>query len=195
MPAAAFTPHQWPYASVYYGPVLYALPIPDLNSATPQAGANWKFALNVDKSLQGSDITPVIGTMPSTWNWPLASPFKLRVPVSAFNWNPGAYTALPTSTVTGTKDTTVDFVPYGCTYFRISMLPVTAKATAVMPGALRGQIQKQAGLSTMRMFSIDGRAVRLSASERNAAMFRSMHPGCYIVNPEGSRPSRMAIVR
>ena len=195
MPAAAFTPHQWPYASVYYGPVLYALPIPDLNSATPQAGANWKFALNVDKSLQGSDITPVIGTMPSTWNWPLASPFKLRVPVSAFNWNPGAYTALPTSTVTGTKDTTVDFVPYGCTYFRISMLPVTAKATAVMPGALRGQIQKQAGLNTMRMFLIDGRAVRLSASERNAAMFRSMHPGCYIVNAEGSRPSRMVIAR
>jgi len=142
--------------------------------------------------------------MPSPWTWPLASPVKLRVPVSSFNWNPGPFTALPASTVTDAKDTTVDFVPYGCTYFRISMLPVTAKAwappaTRAMPGTVpptyRSRLQRQTSLSGARILTLDGRVVVQSGSGRNAAAIRALRPGCYIVDAQQDGLSRMTTVR
>lgn len=68
--------------------------------------------------------------MPHHWDWPLEAPLVLKVPVQAFDWNPTDTHALPDRPVTGTASELVRLVPYGCTKFRVSMFPVTARAWA-----------------------------------------------------------------
>ena len=68
------------------------------------------------------------GTMPPKWDWPLAAPLALTVPGQAFDWNPTDAQALPNAPVAGNRAETLRLVPYGCTKFRISMFPVTARA-------------------------------------------------------------------
>jgi uncharacterized protein len=113
------------YASVYYGPVLFALPIPytkDLN--TPDSSAKWKYALETQGNILGSDITVEHKPMPARWNWPVESPIQLHVNVVGFDWNGKA---LPVKPVTsgGIASEKVTLIPYGCTQFRVSMFPVT----------------------------------------------------------------------
>jgi hypothetical protein len=114
-----------PYASVSYGPLLFALPIPDTKDAnTPDPAARWKFALDV----QEPGLTVERGVMPPTWDWPLASPLKVRANAREIAWNPDPKDPrLPPSPVAKAKPAEpVTLVPYGCTKFRISMFPVTA---------------------------------------------------------------------
>ena len=116
-----------PYASVSYGPLLFALAIPDTTDEnTPDPAARWKFALDV----QTPGITVERQAMPQHWNWPLTSPLQLRANAVAIDWNPTlAKPQLPNVTVPQLKPAEkITLVPYGCTKFRISMFPVIAPA-------------------------------------------------------------------
>ncbi len=78
-----------PYASVSYGPLLFALPIPDVGGPnTPDPNARWKYALDVQGETLGQDIVVERQAMPGKWDWPLASPLKLRAHGVAIDWNP-----------------------------------------------------------------------------------------------------------
>ena len=80
-----------PYASVSYGPLLFALPIPDTQGPnTPDPAAAWKYALDVQGEKLEHDIVVERQPMPAKWDWPLASPLKLRVNGVAIDWNPTA---------------------------------------------------------------------------------------------------------
>ncbi len=116
-----------PYASISYGPLLFALPIPDTKDAnTPDPATPWKFALDV----QNPNITVERQPMPAKWNWPLESPLKLQANAVTIDWNPSLkMPRLPDMPVVGQKPSgKITLVPYGCTKFRISMFPVTADA-------------------------------------------------------------------
>jgi hypothetical protein len=115
-----------PYASVSYGPLLFALPIPDTTDAnTPDPSARWKFALNV----QCPNLTIERSAMPARWDWPLAAPLKVRANAVEVAWNPDPKAPrLPLLPIEKTKPAEqITLVPYGCTKFRISMFPVTAE--------------------------------------------------------------------
>lgn len=114
-----------PYATVSFGPLLFALPIPDTaDPNTPDPAARWQFALDV----QDPEITVERGTMPARWDWPLEAPLKLRVNAIETAWNPDPKAPrLPGQAVPRSKRAErIGLVPYGCTKFRISMFPVTA---------------------------------------------------------------------
>ena len=138
-----------PYATVSYGPLLFALGIPDTNDAnTPDTTAKWNYALDVTDGKAETDITVEHHPMPAHWDWPIASPLKLCVEARSFDWAPVVRESLPAagnseveasafkiSKVTtllpakpvanGAAPMKITLVPYGCTKFRISMFPVT----------------------------------------------------------------------
>jgi hypothetical protein len=132
-PDSVFAPRRLPYESITFGPLLFALPIPDLDPNTPAPGARWQFALDNNPAKQGRDIVVERTPMPSRWNWPLAAPIILKVRARTFDWTPTEAQALPEAPVTGEKAQTIALVPYGCTKFRISMFPVTKRAWANPP--------------------------------------------------------------
>jgi hypothetical protein len=124
-----------PYASVSYGPLLFALPIADTADAnTPEPAARWKFALDV----QEPALTVERGAMPARWDWPLAAPLKLSANAVPIEWKPDPKSPrLPLLPVAKQEPVErITLVPYGCTKFRISMLPVTA-GPEVKPSAIR----------------------------------------------------------
>ncbi len=127
-PAEVFQPRRLPYASVLYGPLLFALPIADVNANTPVQDAKWQYALDTDAKRHDAGITVERQPMPARWDWPLDAPVALKVPAQSFDWRPTDAHALPEKPVTGTASETVRMVPYGCTKFRISMFPVTGRA-------------------------------------------------------------------
>jgi uncharacterized protein len=123
-----------PYASVSYGPLLFALPIADTTDAnTPDPSARWKLALDV----QDPGLVVERAAMPARWDWPLNSPLRLRANAVEVAWHPDPKAPrLPLLPATRSKPVEpVTLVPYGCTKFRISMFPVTAepevKASAI----------------------------------------------------------------
>jgi hypothetical protein len=127
MPATLFEPRRLPYASVLYGPLLFSLPIPDLDPNTPVKDSKWQYALDTQAAGQDCGITVEHKPMPAHWNWPLAAPIILKAPAKTFDWRPTEAQALPDKPVTGTASETVKLIPYGCTKFRISMFPVTPR--------------------------------------------------------------------
>ncbi len=127
-PDSVFQKRRLPYASVSYGPLLFALAIPDKDPNTPAPGARWQFALDAQPARKGSDIEISRHAMPAHWDWPLDAPLALCVPAKAIQWNPTDAVPLPAATVQGGLPETIRLVPYGCTKFRISMFPVTVGA-------------------------------------------------------------------
>ena len=127
-PDSVFAPRRLPYESITFGPLLFALPIPDLDPNTPMPGTRWQFALDNDPNKEGRDITVERKPMPTHWDWPLAAPIVLRVRARDFDWTPTEAQALPNAPVAGKKAQSIALVPYGCTKFRISMFPVTTRA-------------------------------------------------------------------
>jgi uncharacterized protein len=127
-----------PYATVSYGPLLFALAIADTSDAnTPAPAARWNYALNVAGALAGKDITVERNSMPAKWDWPLESPLKLHAKAVGFDWKPANNAALPTAPVAGPgEEAKLTLIPYGCTKFRVSMFPVTEQA---------GRLQQTAG--------------------------------------------------
>ena len=132
-PDSVFAQRRLPYESITFGPLLFALPIPDLDPNTPTPGAHWQFALDNNPKREGRDITVERKPMPSHWNWPLGAPIVLRVRARDFDWTPTEAQALPDAPVAGQKAETIALVPYGCTKFRISMFPVTKRAWSNPP--------------------------------------------------------------
>ena len=127
-PAAVFEKRRLPYESVSCGPLLFALPIADKDPNTPVPGARWQFALDNDAERNGADVELERRPMPPKWDWPLDAPMALTVPARAFDWSPTDAQSLPNAPVAGGKAETIRLVPYGCTKFRISMFPVTARS-------------------------------------------------------------------
>jgi hypothetical protein len=125
---AYFTPRRAPFASVHLGPLLFALPIPDLDPNTPAPDAKWQYALDVAQARRPGGLLVERQPMPARWDWPLASPLTLKAPARAFAWEPTDARALPDQPVGGGAAATVRLVPYGCTKFRISMFPVVAES-------------------------------------------------------------------
>ncbi|MBM4038627.1 MAG: hypothetical protein FJ290_08945 [Planctomycetes bacterium] len=124
-----------PYASVSYGPLLLALPIPDTQGPnTPDPAARWKYALDVPSQKPEEDFAVERQPMPAKWDWPLASPLKLRASGVAIDWNPDPKAprlpAEPFAKRDGSEKITL--VPYGCTKFRVSMFPVTDRAFSLL---------------------------------------------------------------
>ena len=124
-----------PYASVSYGPLLFALPIPDTTDAnTPDLAARWRFALDV----QDPVLAVERALMPARWDWPLRAPLTLRANAFPISWNPDPKDPrLPQVAVPHpVSEERIALVPYGCTKFRLSMFPVSAEPE-VKPSAIR----------------------------------------------------------
>ncbi|HOM17079.1 MAG TPA: glycoside hydrolase family 127 protein [Thermoguttaceae bacterium] len=114
-----------PYAAISYGPLLFALPIPDTEGPnTPDPAARWKYALDLRAKLEDAVVVQR-GPMPAKWNWPLDCPLKLRLPASPIHWDLDAKSPrLPAQpTPIANQHEQITLVPYACTKFRISMFP------------------------------------------------------------------------
>ena len=105
-----------PFESIYYGPLLFSLPIPDDGGpAKIKGNPEWRYALNNDAALGGQDINVTSSPMPEKWDWPLDAPIKLKVPAKKFDWKPERYVPLPYKPITGGEDETIILVPFGST--------------------------------------------------------------------------------
>jgi hypothetical protein len=117
-----------PYASVSYGPLLFALPIPDTKDAnTPDPAAKWNYALNAQGEKLEDGIVVERQAMPAKWDWPLASPLTLRANGVAIDWNPEPKSPRLPSEPIAKRDRPekIVLIPFGCTKFRVSMFPIT----------------------------------------------------------------------
>jgi len=118
-----------PYASVSYGPLLFALPIPDVKGPnTPDPAARWNFALDVPAE-KSADFSLERNPMPARWDWPLEAPLKLRLNAVACDWAPDPKQPLPPAPIAKQEPSEkITLIPYGCTKFRVSMFPITDRA-------------------------------------------------------------------
>lgn len=140
-----------PYAAVSYGPLLFALAIPDtVDANTVDEAFKWNYALDVQGEKPESGITVERRSMPDKWSWQLDAPLRLHARARSFDWRPVARKAFPTEAAArdeaspfhpetvlthlpaepvsgGAAPEEIRLVPYGCTKFRISMFPVTPK--------------------------------------------------------------------
>jgi F5/8 type C domain-containing protein/glycosyl hydrolase family 127 (putative beta-L-arabinofuranosidase)/glycosyl hydrolase family 2/beta-L-arabinofuranosidase (glycosyl hydrolase family 127) len=113
-----------PYLTVFHGPLLFALPIPDRDPNTPAEGARWNYALDA----LASEVEVERRPMPGEWRWQLEAPVVLRARARSFDWQPTDARPLPAAPVDGGEAAAITLVPYGCTKFRVSMFPVTRRA-------------------------------------------------------------------
>jgi hypothetical protein len=114
-----------PYACVYYGPLLFSLPIPDESPNEEKADARFQYALDVSPAQAGTEIEVVRHAMPDKWTWSLAAPLQLAVKAREFDWRPTELLPLPKEPVKGGRSARVLLVPYGCTKFRVTMFPIS----------------------------------------------------------------------
>jgi uncharacterized protein len=113
-----------PYASIYYGALLFALPIRDEYPNQEAPGARFGFALE-----PRGHITVTRAGMPARWEWALdAAPIHLTASAREFNWQPTDKQPMPPDAITGGRAAKIDLVPYGVTKFRVSMFPIAAAA-------------------------------------------------------------------
>ncbi len=107
-----------PFASVLYGPLLFALPIPiegnDLNK--PRSGVEWQFALSPE-----SKMTVETRPMPEKWTWQ-AVPVRIEVPAVPAKFDDFSLPRQPVENASPSVRLTL--VPIGTTAFRVSMFGV-----------------------------------------------------------------------
>ena len=90
-----------PYVSLSCGPLLFAYGIAEADENTPKPGVRTDWRLDSSRVLAGAKV--IRESMPAKWDWPLASPLRLKV---------AATDGLP-----------LELVPYGCAKLRVSMFP------------------------------------------------------------------------
>jgi hypothetical protein len=111
-----------PFASVNYGPLLFALPIPDETPDQPTKDTAFNYALDSTTSPRTTKL--LRQPLPAHWSWQLDAPVKLQLPARQFGWQPTELQPLPAAPIKDSKPATITLVPYGCTKFRVSMFPV-----------------------------------------------------------------------
>lgn len=115
-----------PYTSIYYGPLLMALPIPDNGANQVKKTVPLNYALDVDPENPQEGIKVTKNKRSDPWSWQLEyPPVELSVPAVKFSWKPTDPQPLPAAPVQGGQRTVINLVPYNITKFRVSMFPVT----------------------------------------------------------------------
>jgi uncharacterized protein len=115
-----------PYQYVSYGPLLFSLPIADINENQVSSGAKYNYALDINPKQLSKDIQVVKKPMPNQWSWQITqAPILLQVKAKEINWEPSQTQPLPNTPVSDGKATTITLIPYGCTKFRMTMFPIT----------------------------------------------------------------------
>ena len=118
-----------PFQCVTYGPLLFSLPIADVNENQEAFGAKYNYALNINTKQISTDIEVIKKDMPGSWSWQIAqTPIKLKVKAKEFKWEPSQMQPLPKTTIKEGNATTITLVPYGCTKFRVTMFPVAEES-------------------------------------------------------------------
>jgi hypothetical protein len=109
-----------PFASVSYGPLLMALDIPvkdgDPNATAPDA--RYAFAIPA-AAKPAATHRPLV----RPWNWK-TSPSPVNVTISAVPTEFEPNTDIPRKAIATGAPEEIRLVPFGSTYFRISMFPV-----------------------------------------------------------------------
>jgi len=114
-----------PYGCVYYGPLLFSFPIPDIDPDHEVKGIKFNFALDVKPGEASQKITVKRNKMPAHWGWAIDAPVKLTVNGVEFPWKPGENSVLPDRPVENGVPVKITLVPYGTTKFRVTMFPVS----------------------------------------------------------------------
>ncbi|MBP3482719.1 MAG: glycoside hydrolase family 127 protein [Alistipes sp.] len=120
-PIAKITDINSPYACVYYGPLLMALPLKDATPNTQVGGQKWNYALVVDKVKNAKIIRRPISQSDF---WRYDAPVALETDAVEFDWQPTPVEALPKEKVKGGKPAKIVLTPYASSKFHISMFPV-----------------------------------------------------------------------
>ena len=115
-----------PYQCISYGPLLFSLPIAELNANQQASDTKFNYALDIDTKQLLKDIEVIKKPLINKWSWEVAdAPIQLKVKAKEFKWEPSQMQPLPDAPVKEKKVTTITLVPYGCTKFRITMFPIT----------------------------------------------------------------------
>jgi hypothetical protein len=114
-----------PFASVTYGPLLFALPIADETPDEPRKDAAFNYALDAATAARSAKLHRQ--PLPARWSWQLDAPLKLQLPARQFDWHPTELQPLPAAPIQDAKLATITLIPYGCTKFRVSMFPVAER--------------------------------------------------------------------
>ena len=110
-----------PYEYVKYGPLLYALPIKDIDENHVAEGQKYNYALGATLG----KVKIIRKKMPERWTWKYEeAPVQLSVDAREFPWTPTDVAPLPKRKVTGGSAARITLVPYNCTKFHVSMFPV-----------------------------------------------------------------------
>ncbi|MDP4204862.1 MAG: glycoside hydrolase family 127 protein [Bacteroidota bacterium] len=126
--SAADTSINNPYECITYGPLLFSLPIPDLNPNQEMANAKFNYALDIDSKNLSRQIAVIKKPLTGKWAWQIDAPIQLKVKAKQFNWLPTQEQPLPQAPINNGEETMIQLVPYGCTKFRVTMFPVTEKS-------------------------------------------------------------------
>src|ERR1017187_8513597 len=114
-----------PYASVFYGPLLFSLPIPEQSPNQEVPGIKSNYAIDASAGKPDASVAGILrasGYIYDQWKWNLATPISLRINAQEIAWTSTELQPLPERVITGTP-TKISLVPYGCTRFGISMFP------------------------------------------------------------------------
>jgi uncharacterized protein len=117
-----------PFATVHYGPLVFALPMEEENPNRAKEGAQWNYALAAPEiETTSSRVEIVRNPMPAEFRWQLDAPLKLKLPAVRFDWKPSNTQPLPDDPVAGGQKESITLVPYGTTRFRVSMFPLSSQ--------------------------------------------------------------------
>jgi len=115
-----------PFRTVSYGPLLFALPVRDIDPNHQAPDGKWQYAL---ASRDATDFEIERSAMPAHWSWQIDdAPVRLKARAVAFDWKPTPILPLPKEPVAGGEEEQITLIPYGCTKFRISMFPIAAQS-------------------------------------------------------------------
>ena len=113
----------------------------------------WNYALDAPGGNAEANLTVERHVMPAPWDWPFESPLKIHALARSFDWKPLARESLPAATSASTGAASafqiakvrtllpaepvagggapekITLIPYGCAKFRISMFPITVRAS------------------------------------------------------------------